>query len=184
MDPAHRPPVLRKPTSHCPPRYRQWRRGVLVVADLRALVCSWRRVCAPRAGERFVLHRNIIAAQVARMRLPQGWRRRARIANLRGMGSVLRVIRFVTAATLALLCAISSSSAGSAAAYADVRKAFQDAYARATAGISDSGAADSESLKSYPLYPYLQSARIQQALMAGGENIDQADKRAAEFMAT
>jgi len=120
------------------------------------------------------------------MRLPQGWRRRACIANLRVMGSMLRVIRFAAAATLALLCAIASSSAGSATADADaeVRKAFQDAYARATTNIGDSGASDSESLKSYPLYPYLQSARIQQALMAGGDDIDQVDKRAAEFMAT
>jgi soluble lytic murein transglycosylase len=122
------------------------------------------------------------------MMLPQGWRRRACIANLHVMGSVLRVIRFAAAATLALLCAIASSSAGSATANADadaeVRKAFQDAYARATTNIGDSGASDSESLKSYPLYPYLQSARIQQALMAGGDDIDQVDKRAAEFMAT
>ena len=100
------------------------------------------------------------------------------------MEFVLRVARFAAAATLALLCAISSSSAGNAAAYADVRKAFQDAYARAATSIGDSGASDSESLKSYPLYPYLQAERIEQALMAGGDDIDQVDKRAAEFMAT
>ena len=95
------------------------------------------------------------------------------------MGSVIRAVRFVAAATLALLCAISSSSAGNAAAYADVRKAFQDAYSRATTNGGDAGAADSDSLKSYPLYPYLQAARIQQAFSAGSTDLDQVDKRAA-----
>ena len=93
------------------------------------------------------------------------------------------MLRFVAAATLALLCAISSSGAGNAASYAEVRKAFQEAYSRATANIGDSGAADSESLKSYPLYPYLQAARIQQALSAGGGDMDQVDQRAADFVA-
>ena len=40
----------------------------------------------------------------ARMSVPQGWRRRVRIANLRAMESALRVIRFFAAATLALVC--------------------------------------------------------------------------------
>src|SRR6185437_9535908 len=124
------------------------RRGVLAVVYPRARLSPWRRVCAHTPAQRFVLHRNIIAAQALRMRLPQGWRRRACIANLRVMGSMLRVIRFAAAATLALLCAIASSSAASATADADaeVRKAFQDAYARATTNIGDSGASDSESL--------------------------------------
>jgi soluble lytic murein transglycosylase len=99
------------------------------------------------------------------------------------MGSVIRALRFVAAATLALLCAISSSSAGSAASYAEVRKAFQEAYARVTTNIGDSGASDSDSLKSYPLYPYLQAARIQQALGARSDDMDPVDKRTAEFMA-
>jgi soluble lytic murein transglycosylase len=94
-----------------------------------------------------------------------------------------RALGFAAAATLALLCAISSSSAGSAASYAEVRKAFQEALARATTNVGDSGASDGESLKSYPLYPYLQAARIQQALGVGGADTDEADKRAAEFMA-
>ncbi len=102
------------------------------------------------------------------------------------MESAIRALRFCAAATLTLLCAISSSSAGSAASYAEVRKAFQDAYASVTTNIGDSGASDSESLKSYPLYPYLQAARIQQALSANGatrDNMDEVDKRAAEFLA-
>jgi soluble lytic murein transglycosylase len=111
------------------------------------------------------------------------WRSRAGIANLRIMESAIRALRFFAAATLTLLCAISSSSAGSAASYAEVRKAFQEAYARAIANIPDSGASDSESLKSYPLYPYLQAARIQQALSAASNDMDEVDKRAGEFLA-
>jgi soluble lytic murein transglycosylase len=99
------------------------------------------------------------------------------------MGSVIRAVRFVAAATLALLCAISSSSAGNAGAYADVRKAFQDAYTRATTSVGDTGTTDSDSLKSYPLYPYLQAARIQQAFTTGSADLDQVDKRAGEFLA-
>jgi soluble lytic murein transglycosylase len=100
------------------------------------------------------------------------------------MRAVIRRVRFFVAATLVLLCAISSSSATSAASYAEVRKAFQEAYARATTSISDSSATDSESLQSYPLYPYLQAARLQEALSAGTpDSMDALDKRAAEFMA-
>lgn len=103
------------------------------------------------------------------------------------MESVIRVLRFISAAaTLALLCAIPSSQAAGtlAASYTEVRKAFQEAYARASTSIVDSGATDSDDLKSYPLYPYLQAARIQQALsLSNGDSIDLVDKRAAEFMA-
>jgi peptidoglycan lytic transglycosylase len=94
-----------------------------------------------------------------------------------------RTLRSISAVALALLYAI-SGSAGTAASYADVRKAFQEAYAHATSNIADSGAADSESLKSYPLYPYLQAARIEQAL--DGESVDhlaEVDKRAGDFIA-
>ena len=100
------------------------------------------------------------------------------------MKSAIRLVRFAAAATLALLCAISSSSAGSAASYSEVRKAFQEAYARATSSVPDSGAADSDTLKSYPLYPYLQAARILQALSIGGDSMNEVDKRAADFVAT
>ncbi|MGH8324282.1 MAG: hypothetical protein ACRETD_10870, partial [Steroidobacteraceae bacterium] len=99
------------------------------------------------------------------------------------MGSAIRLLRFVAAATLTLLCAISASSAGSATSYTEVRKAFQQAYASATANIADAGAADSENLKSYPLYPYLQAARIQQALGGDPDSSAQADKRAGDFIA-
>src|SRR5579859_1241342 len=84
------------------------------------------------------------------------------------------------AATLALLCATSVLAADSAAPYTEARKAFQEAYAHA----SDPGVSDSEILKTYPLYPYLQAERIQQAFgSADADALVQADKRAADFMA-
>jgi soluble lytic murein transglycosylase len=98
----------------------------------------------------------------------------------------IRFIRFFPAAALALLCSVPSSNAGSAASYASVRKSFQEAYARASTNIADSGAAaDSAALKRYPLYPYLQAVRIQLALtVASGDAADLADKRAGDFIAT
>src|SRR5271155_1483931 len=94
-------------------------------------------------------------------------------------------LRLTAALTLALLCGTSAHSAGgTATSYADTRKAFQDAYARASTNVTDTTEADSESLKSYPLYPYLQAARIQQAL--GGSTdpaaLAQVDKRAGDFV--
>ena len=80
------------------------------------------------------------------------------------MRSAIRSFRLIAAATLALLCGTPAHSAGTAASYADARKSFQDAYAHATTSVTEAGEADSESLKNYPLYPYLQAARIQQAL--------------------
>jgi len=101
------------------------------------------------------------------------------------MRSAIRSFRLTAAAvTLALLCGTAAHSAGTAASYAETRKSFQDAYARATTSVTEAGEEDSESLKNYPLYPYLQAARIQQAL--GGTDatsLSQADKRAGDFIA-
>jgi soluble lytic murein transglycosylase len=101
------------------------------------------------------------------------------------MRSAIRSLRLTAAAvTLALLCGAAAHSAGTAASYTETRKAFQDAYARATTSVTESGEADSESLKNYPLYPYLQAARIQQALgSTDAALLSQADKRAADFIA-
>jgi peptidoglycan lytic transglycosylase len=101
------------------------------------------------------------------------------------MAFSIRSIRCLAAAILTLVCGTSAPAAGSAAPYAEARKAFQEAYAHASTNTADSGANDSEILKSYPLYPYLQAERIQQALGAGdAEGLSQVDKRAGEFMAT
>ena len=100
------------------------------------------------------------------------------------MGSAIRSLRLIAAATLALLCGMPAQAAGTAASYAEVRKTFQEAYARAATSVADAGETDSESLKSYPLYPYLLAARVQQALgSADPAALVEADKRATDFIA-
>jgi peptidoglycan lytic transglycosylase len=100
------------------------------------------------------------------------------------MRSAIRSLRLIAAATLTLVGSAPSHAASTAASYTEVRKAFQEAYARATTSVSDSGEADRESLKSYPLYPYLLAARIQRALGSGtdAESLAPIDKRAGDFI--
>src|SRR5215469_12701261 len=98
------------------------------------------------------------------------------------MSNAFRFVRFGATATVALLYAVSAQ--GEAAdAYADARKAFQDAYARVTANFPDESDADSEALKSYPLYPYLEAARIREALNGSPDSPARVDQLAADFIA-
>jgi soluble lytic murein transglycosylase len=99
------------------------------------------------------------------------------------MSKRLRFIRLGSIATVALLCAVAAQGAGTDASYADARKAFQDAYARVTANLPDESVADSEELKSYPLYPYLEAARIRQALNGSPDSLARVDQLAADFIA-
>jgi len=99
------------------------------------------------------------------------------------MSTGFRFIRFGSIATAALLCTVSAQGAGTEASYADLRKAFQDAYARVTANFPDESAADSAALKSYLLYPYLQAARIRQALDGSPDSLVRVDQSAADFLA-
>jgi soluble lytic murein transglycosylase len=99
------------------------------------------------------------------------------------MSNAFRFIRFASVATVVLLYAVSAQGAGADASFADARKAFQDAYARVTANFPDESAADSEALKSYPLYPYLQAARIRQALNGSADSLARVDERAVDFIA-
>src|SRR5215472_8011033 len=92
-------------------------------------------------------------------------------------------IRIASIATVALLCAVSAQAAGADASYAEARKAFQEAYARVIANFPDESAADSEALKSYPLYPYLEAARIRQALSGSTDSLARVDQLAADFIA-
>ena len=95
----------------------------------------------------------------------------------------MHLLRFVAAAALPLLCNLPARGASTVTSYTEVRKAFQDAYAHVSTSMEESGSSDSESLKNYPLYPYLQAARIQQALTGTDtEALAQADKLAADFM--
>lgn len=97
------------------------------------------------------------------------------------MPNRFRSIRLGSVAALALLGAVNAHGTVPDGSYADARRAFQDAYARVIANFPDESAADSESLKGYPLYPYLQAARIRQAL--NGPEPDPVDRRAADFIA-
>ena len=86
---------------------------------------------------------------------------------------------------IALACGPALHAAGMEAPYAEARKAFQGAYARARAGdvaLTDIPN-DQQNLKSYPLYPYLQAERIVRRLSGASMPREQLDSRAAEFLA-
>ena len=65
-----------------------------------------------------------------------------------------------------LLAAITAHSNARADDYAAERAQFRTAYAAAQAGASASSASDSEALRAYPLYPYLQAERLERDLDA------------------
>jgi soluble lytic murein transglycosylase len=68
---------------------------------------------------------------------------------------------------LALALAFTAGTAGAAGAdpYADARLEFRTAYAQVgTAPVEGAAAPDSETLRAYPLYPYLQAGRLQRRL--------------------
>ncbi|MFL6577882.1 MAG: transglycosylase SLT domain-containing protein [Povalibacter sp.] len=65
--------------------------------------------------------------------------------------------------------------------FAKARTEFVEAYARVDS--QDASSVDSEALRSYPLYPYLQSARIRRALLNTTQPLDSVDQRAATFLA-
>src|SRR5215471_4187819 len=99
------------------------------------------------------------------------------------MSNGFRLVRFASIVPMALVCAVSAQGAEAEASYADARKAFQDAYARVTANFPDESAVDSEALKTYPLYPYLEAARIRQALNGSPDSLARVDQLAADFIA-
>ncbi len=62
------------------------------------------------------------------------------------------------------------------------RKIFQRAYADALAGADGASSDDSERLRDYPLYPYVQAARIQRALRRPAADFADLDRRAEVFL--
>ena len=104
------------------------------------------------------------------------------------------------AAALALVLAAPAHAATGAEAYAQARAAFQQAYALASGEIGPATAAtaapaaaapaaaaesppeDPPLLRDYPLYPYLQAARIRQALSAETGALGAVDAQAREFL--
>ncbi len=65
---------------------------------------------------------------------------------------------FMIRIALGLLCL--STTAGASDEYSAARAEFQAAHARVTSGQPDDVARDSSELRAYPLYPYLQAARL------------------------
>jgi peptidoglycan lytic transglycosylase len=92
----------------------------------------------------------------------------------------MRVLLLIATSTLSV--ALTASAAGqSTDPYAGVRKEFQEAFAQ-VAKPSDSAAGDSEKLKHYPLYSYLEAERLRKALGPDSVVSDDVDKRAAAFV--
>src|SRR5689334_827511 len=95
----------------------------------------------------------------------------------------LRSTRSFVFAALALVGAASVHAAGTAESYAQARKAFQEAYARvADVGVPAPSVDDSAELRAYPLYPYLEAARVQQALRTVEGPLGDADRKAQAFL--
>jgi soluble lytic murein transglycosylase len=76
----------------------------------------------------------------------------------------------------------SPARAASTDIHADARKAFQEAYARVPTEKPDAPTHDGKVLKSYPLYPYLEAARIRQALTTTTGGPGRVDQRAGDFL--
>jgi soluble lytic murein transglycosylase len=70
-------------------------------------------------------------------------------------------------------------AAAAADPFKDERSAFQRAYAQVDA--AEPQRPDSEALRTYPLYPYLQAARIRRALANANGKLTAVDQRAATF---
>ncbi len=85
------------------------------------------------------------------------------------------------AACLALLCASLVGAADSEDPLAAQRAEFQQAWAQVA--ISGPAPQDSPTLQRYVLYPYLQAARLQQALQTSGATVAQTlDEQIADFL--
>lgn len=83
---------------------------------------------------------------------------------------------------LALLLSLSGGSALAAKdPYKRAREAFQEAYEQASTQSTDEKK-DSEAIRNYPLYPYLQAARIKRALGEATDQLGAADQSAATFI--
>lgn len=65
--------------------------------------------------------------------------------------------------------------------YEKVRETFRQAYAQVDAPTAKRSA-DSGALRDYPLYPYLQAARIRRALADAGDELGSIDERAQTFV--
>ncbi|WP_331066326.1 lytic transglycosylase domain-containing protein [Steroidobacter sp.] len=91
--------------------------------------------------------------------------------------------QLTTPRVLALALLILSSGPALAAKdpFKNTRQVFKEAHAAATTQATDEKA-DSEALRRYPLYPYLQAARIKRALGEATNELGSADQQAETFV--
>jgi soluble lytic murein transglycosylase len=94
------------------------------------------------------------------------------------MNRLLRLTMF-----LSLLALLPLASGAASDPFKHTREAFKDAYARVATVPLDQQDKDSEGLRNYPLYPYLQAARIKRALAESTNDLGVADQRAETFIA-
>ena len=90
-----------------------------------------------------------------------------------------RSLRYVFALILSFAAANASAEQD---VYERTRAQFVRAYAQATGGAAQPREPDSEALRAYPLYPYLQAARIRAALAHAEADLTPADQRAHTFI--
>lgn len=83
---------------------------------------------------------------------------------------------------LALLILGSGPALAAKDPFKNTRQAFKEAYASTSAQPADDSS-DSEALRTYPLYSYLQAARIKRALESATNDLGTADQRAEAFLA-
>src|SRR5262245_36063987 len=84
---------------------------------------------------------------------------------------------------LALLALLPVGCVAATDPFKHTREAFKDAYAEvATTPLAQQSDKDSEALRSYPLYVYLQAARIKRALAESPNELGAADQRAETFL--
>src|SRR5215203_666235 len=88
---------------------------------------------------------------------------------------------FFTLLACALLLPASARAAAAPDPFQKVRETFRQAYEQVDAPDGKRHS-DSEALRDYPLYPYLQAARIRRALVDAGDEIGSVDQRAQTFI--
>lgn len=91
--------------------------------------------------------------------------------------------RHCLAAFLAVLCATIAGAAGSADPISAQRSAFQQAYGQLAGSTLVPAASDNPGLQQYVLFPYLQAARLEQALRVAGTAVPRSlDQQVAAFL--
>jgi soluble lytic murein transglycosylase len=87
------------------------------------------------------------------------------------------------AAAIIALFWLAASASAAEDPFKETRAEFVQAYTRASVSETQAGPMDSEDLRTYPLYSYLQAARIRRALLSPAATLDSVDQRAATFLA-